>query len=249
MHRTVRLLATTALSLSLIELAAAGAASAANIQIDTTAGTITVDGVASGGTLNGTPFTVKHEADGTVDFLFAGNLAIGASDVVTGSGANAAQIIVGNNLDIAPGARIDFSGVGKTPGAGGGGGAGAGGAGGGRNNGDGDSHYGYGGGGTAGYLDLNQCREVPQEPFFQLDGLKGGVPTCPGRRCRSREGGSRSERAAQPHRRRNRPAPLRQMRRGKARFHRSWKTIGGCGRHLTISTKRRPVSPRPAWKA
>src|SRR5262245_59628688 len=124
MNQIARLCAGTALLMIIAVLPKA--TQAADIVVNTDTGKITVNGFDSGGTLGGTPFTVQQAAGGVVTFLFAGDLNFGATDVVKGVGANAAQIVVGNNLSIAPGARIDFSAVGSAAGAGGGAGGGGG---------------------------------------------------------------------------------------------------------------------------
>jgi hypothetical protein len=154
-----RLCATTALSLSLILAQGLLApVHAADIVVDTDSGRILVNGADSGGILGGTPFTVQRDGN-VVNFLFAGDLNFGATDVVKGIGASAAQIIVGNNLSVAQGARIDFSAVGSRAGAGGGtGGDGGGGGAGGTGAGTGGAGGGGGGGGRGGTSQNNDSQ-------------------------------------------------------------------------------------------
>ena len=166
-----RLCATTALSLILTDFLPAPV-HAADIVVDTDSGRILVNGVDSGGTLGGTPFTVQRAAGGIVNFLFAGDLNFGATDVVTGVGSSAAQIIVGNNLSVAAGAKIDFSAVGSRAGAGGGtgGGGGAGGAGG-----TGAGAGGAGGGGGSGGRGGTEQNGDSQWGFGGANGGNGAV--------------------------------------------------------------------------
>ena len=97
-------------------------AHAASYLVDTDLGTI--NGIGSGGSLNGTQFVVQQSA-GVTQFIFNGDLNIGTSDNITGTGSNFASFKALNNANIAPGAIFNFSGSGASAGAGGGlGGAG-----------------------------------------------------------------------------------------------------------------------------
>ena len=103
-----RLLATTAL---------VSAAQAATIVVNTDLGWI--DGVASGGTFNGTQFVVNILSDGTKQFVFNGDLNVGIGDTVRGVGSSFASFVALNNANI-NGATFDFSAVGQAAGPGGG---------------------------------------------------------------------------------------------------------------------------------
>ena len=92
-------------------------AHAASYLVDTDLGTI--NGIGSGGTLNGTQFVVQQSA-GVTQFIFNGDLNIGTFDSVTGTGSNFASFKALNNANIAPGAIFNFSGSGASAGAGGG---------------------------------------------------------------------------------------------------------------------------------
>ena len=69
--------------------------------------------------LNGTQFVVQQSA-GVTQFIFNGDLNIGTSDNITGTGSNFASFKALNNANIAPGAIFNFSGSGASAGAGGG---------------------------------------------------------------------------------------------------------------------------------
>ena len=107
------------LGISLLLVVAAAPSAAAPILINTDTGVITVNGVDSGGILNGTPFTTQV-VGGVMQFRFQGDLNINAGDAVTGVGARGASLYAGNNANIGAGATFNFSASGATPGAGGG---------------------------------------------------------------------------------------------------------------------------------
>ncbi|MBK1669042.1 hypothetical protein CKO28_13470, partial [Rhodovibrio sodomensis] len=98
-------------------------AKAATITVDTDAGTI--NGVASGGSFNGTPFTTQVIGN-VMRFQFAGDLTIDDDDRVVGTGSRGASFFAGNNANIGARVTFDFSAIGATPGAGGGSGGTAG---------------------------------------------------------------------------------------------------------------------------
>ena len=107
------------LGISLLLVVAAAPSAAAPILINTDTGVITVNGVDSGGILNGTRFTTQV-VGGVMQFRFQGDLNINAGDAVTGVGARGASLYAGNNANIGAGATFNFSASGATPGAGGG---------------------------------------------------------------------------------------------------------------------------------
>lgn len=140
----------TALLAGISLAAVVSPAHAALFVVDTNTGVITRDGVAVT-EINGTAFTTI--ATPTIArFLFAGDLVLGASDMVRAEGSRAVSFLAGNNVTIAPGATFDASAIGRTPGAGGGAG-GLGGAGGTPGN-RGDSTRFGGDGGDGGGLGL-----------------------------------------------------------------------------------------------
>lgn len=76
-------------------------AHAASYLVDTDLGTI--NGIGTGGSLNGTQFVVQQSA-GATQFIFNGDLNIGTFDSITGTGSNFASFKALNNANIAPGA-------------------------------------------------------------------------------------------------------------------------------------------------
>jgi hypothetical protein len=107
-------------------LALAGTASAADILVDTDAGTI--NGVGSGGSFNGTMFTTAV-IGGVMQFRFHGDFNVDDGDAVIGAGSRGASFFAGNNANIGAGVTFDFNASGQTAGAGGGGAGGAAGSG------------------------------------------------------------------------------------------------------------------------
>jgi|GEM_PF-2974494 len=112
-----------------VVLALAGAAPAfgADYMVDSNSGQIMQKVVVGGtsfyaivGQINGTEFISSVNADGVREFRFKGDLTLNADDTVRGTGARPISFIAGGNAYIAPGAVIDVSAVGDTPGAGGG---------------------------------------------------------------------------------------------------------------------------------
>ena len=92
-----------------------GIANATTFLVDTTSGSINAQFTLLGNLIsvpltdvNGTPFTTSI-SQGITTFSFAGDLNLGSTDVVTGRGARMARFVVGNNVNIAPGASVDFS--------------------------------------------------------------------------------------------------------------------------------------------
>lgn len=83
---------------------AAVPATAATIVVNTDTGTVTADGTPVT-SINGTTFSTAIGAN-TTEFLFAGDLNIGASDTVIGVGSRAASFQVGNDANIDPGAVL-----------------------------------------------------------------------------------------------------------------------------------------------
>jgi len=148
------------ISALLAGLACAGSTFAATVTFDTDAGTI--NGVGSGGYFNGTQFFTSV-VGGVVQFRFAGDLNINASDTVVGVGSRGASLYAGNNANIGAGVTFNFSAIGSTAGAGGGAAA-AGGAG--------------GSGGVGGVSGASGSTSGTAS-----DGGAGGVTTCNGALC------------------------------------------------------------------
>jgi hypothetical protein len=90
---------------------------AANFTIDSSAGTI--NGMAAGD-WNGTHFEFLGVSGSIARFRFEGDLIIGASDIVSGTGPNGISLVVANNVDIASGALLSFNANGRIGGPGGG---------------------------------------------------------------------------------------------------------------------------------
>ena len=74
---------------------------AAVVTIDSDA--MTIDGVGSGGTFNGTSFVAEKTADGITRFSFAGDLTIDAGDTVVRVGGNGVSLFSFNNVNIGSG--------------------------------------------------------------------------------------------------------------------------------------------------
>ncbi|MFP4541100.1 MAG: hypothetical protein ACLFR7_05685, partial [Opitutales bacterium] len=90
-----------------------------NVVIDSDDATIYLDGVDSAGDFRGTPYTATVY-NGRARFLFAGDLAFEATDVVVAEGLAAISFTVSGDVIIPEGARIDVSADGLTHGPGGG---------------------------------------------------------------------------------------------------------------------------------
>ena len=113
--------------------------SAQMITINSDAGTI--NGVHSGGTFNGTTFTVAYIDNATVaQFTFHGDLNIPADSTVTGTGGHGISLYALDNVNVGPGVQFNVNAVGTQAGPGGGDGGVGSGAGGG-----GGQHGGTGG--------------------------------------------------------------------------------------------------------
>src|ERR1700722_373204 len=103
--------------------------------LDTTTGQVLLNGVATS-TINGTAVVAEGVTNNIRQWVVLGDLGLGATDALTfvsngvGAGNYAGSLLVGNNVTIAPGARIDASANGITPGPGGGAGGATGGLGG-----------------------------------------------------------------------------------------------------------------------
>ena len=103
-------------------LFAAGTAQAAPITIDT--GTITINGIDSGGSIAGTGFTTRivsaggGNAGGLTEFVFQGDLDL-ANHTVSVVGRRAASLFVGGNADLT-GSSFELSANGRLGTAGGG---------------------------------------------------------------------------------------------------------------------------------
>jgi hypothetical protein len=94
-------------------------ARASNIIVNTDLGTITVNGVDSGGFFNGVQFAAVLSG-GTMQFIFNGDFTTNASDTVTGVGSNFASFRALNNANVQ--GTFNFSAIGQIAGPGGGGG-------------------------------------------------------------------------------------------------------------------------------
>ena len=81
-------------------------AKAATILVDTDAGTI--NGVASGGSFNGTTFTTQIIGN-VMQFRFHGDLTIADGNQVVGNGSRGASFFAGNNANIGASVSFDFS--------------------------------------------------------------------------------------------------------------------------------------------
>jgi predicted nuclease with TOPRIM domain len=120
-----------------------------NIVIDSSALTVSVNGVASPNSFRGVPFTVTAY-NGRTRFLFAGDMILGTNDRLTGVGSNAITFIVSGDVTIPDGAVIDVSALTNRPGPGGGVGGGTAPGGVGPSSGGGFGTRGTGGGGGGG---------------------------------------------------------------------------------------------------
>ncbi len=90
---------------------------AADVIVNTSAGTI--NGVASGGTFNGTKF-VTNLSNGVMTFRFLGDFTVASDTNVRAGGSNGAAFMALNNADIGDNVIFDFSASGRVSGAGGG---------------------------------------------------------------------------------------------------------------------------------
>ena len=99
-----------------IALASAGPALAAAIIVGTNSGTI--NGVGSGGTFNGTPFTTRLVGP-VRKFLFAGDFIIDDNDEVIATGQRGASFFAANNAIIGTNVTFEFSASGLSAGPGG----------------------------------------------------------------------------------------------------------------------------------
>jgi hypothetical protein len=137
------------------------AARAAQIDIDSDALTLAVDG-APASDLHGTPFIAELTAEGVAEFRFAGDLRIEADDVVTGRGTRPIRLYAGDDAFVL--GTVDVSASGSVPGAGGGaGGSGGAGAAGGSGGAGGSSRHSIGGlPGNGGY---HYCRTIYVGPW------------------------------------------------------------------------------------
>ena len=104
--------------LFIVATALPGSSNAAVITIDSDA--MTINGIGSGGTFNGTSFVAEKTGDGITRFSFSGDLTIDAGDTVVGVGGNGVSLFSFNNVNIGAGARFDLAAQGTNAGAGGG---------------------------------------------------------------------------------------------------------------------------------
>src|SRR5262249_15442152 len=101
-------------------------ATAETIVIDSTANTITVNGIDTStgvnrGTFNGTPYLVKPIDGGRVtQFLFLGDLDIPSGSTVTGTGLRGISLYAANNVNVGSTVTFNMSASGQQGGPGGG---------------------------------------------------------------------------------------------------------------------------------
>ena len=121
-------LGTAAACLSMLTFGLPQWSYATTITLDTTLGLINGSPT---GTINGVTVSFVGTVGGVADFQVYGDLDLNPGDVINATGSNAAELMVGNNVNIAGGAQVNLSASGTTAGPGGGGAGGAGSGGGG----------------------------------------------------------------------------------------------------------------------
>ena len=163
----MRLVSPSAFACLALTASSAGAW-AGTYTFNTTTGQVLLNGAASS-TINGTAVVAEGVTNNIRQWAVLGDLNLGATDTLTfvsngaGAGNYAGSLLVGNNVTIAPGARVDASANGITPGAGGGAGGATGGFG------------GAGGAGAAGAQVVNSLLTVVPANQAPAAGGIGGV--------------------------------------------------------------------------